>query len=382
MSKPPTRPAPWKIGEVRVRCIGGPDVDAPKRWRWRAEIYQDGKSSTIWSGWGTRRELDRTDSPILAAFTGGAWRKPGKVAAPILLLSDLLAEWITAMDARTDIVAGSKAALRVCAQRLNGGIGTARLAQLRNDTVAGYRDAQGRKGYAPSTVAKDIKVLGTAWIWGRQHRDIEALRSDPPTAVVNVPDELRRSLSPEEVGLLLPHVPDDWRRVAVLVLFATGCRPGELAQLSVRRSELVRGVLVFARGKANPREVPVPSIADALIAWIDRHPEREQGPVLGVRAARVAKLAGSTLREAADLAGIAPFTLYAFRRGVVDQLIDAGVDAKTEAGMVGHSPETALRYRRKAGPGHLKDAALRARLGVLPSEAEAADAAKVLPFKR
>jgi integrase len=383
MSKPPSKPDPWKLGEVRVRCIGGPDPAAPKRWRWRAEVYADGKSSTVWSGWGTRKELDRTDSPILAAYTGGAWRKAARTPAPVLLLGDLLGEWIAAVDARADIVEVTRKAHRVSAQRLLGGLGAVRLTQLRNADIAGYRDAKIGQGYEPSTVAKDIRVLALAWVWGRKHLDIEALRADPPTARVNVPEKLRRSLTPEEVELLLPHVPDDWRRLAVLILFATGCRPGELHQLSVRRTELERGVLVFARGKANPREVPVDaSIADAVLAWLDRHPERAHGTVLGVSYDQIAGLARYTLATAAERAGIAPFTAYAFRYGAVNQLIDAGTDAKTEAGLIGHSPETALRYRRRAGPQQLQAAAAKARLGVLPSAAAEADAAKVLPFKR
>lgn len=373
MSPKKQRPEPWSIAGMRVRAIGGPDPEDRRRWRWRAELYRDGRSSTIWTGWGTRKELDCGDSPILAAYTGGAWRDRGAVAepAPVVLVSELLDRWVEAMEARADLSPKTIINYTGSVRRLLSVLGPLRLATVRDADVAAYRDTKLRQGYEPSSIALDIGNFGAAWTWGVRHLELP-VRADPPTARVNVPEKLRRSMTSSEVARLLPHLPDDWRRIAVLVLFATGCRPGELAQLVVSQHDLDAGILRIRRGKANPREVPIASnIVEELRAWLKRRPDLEGLPVLGVTYNALRNLTQNVaIQDAIEAAGIDPLELYAFRRGAVDTLIDAGVEPKVEAALLGHSPVTALRYRRRPGPEHLREAVRRAGLGALPVEAD------------
>lgn len=370
------KPEPWAIAGIRVRCIDGP---RGRDWRWRAELYADGRAVTVWSGWGTRKSLDRPDSPILAALADRSRTRGTSPAAPVMLVSDLLERWHQAQEDRADIASATKAAHRTSAQRLLGGLGTIRIAQLRDADLAAYRDAQLRKGYEPSTVAKDLRVLGAVWTFGRKVLGLDACESDAPTARVNEPEKLRRSITAAEVARILPEVPEGWRRVAVLVLFATGCRLGELHQLEVTAADLDAGVLRIRRGKANPREVPIAaSVVSALRAWLSTRPTAT--PTLtGATYSQLARLMRSTVDPICERLGLEPLTSYAFRRGVVDALFDAGVEPKDAAAIVGHDVKTALEhYRRVPGRLHKQAAVARAGLGELPDP----DAEQVIEFRR
>jgi integrase len=190
-------------------------------------------------------------------------------------------------------------------------------------------------------------------------------------------------LAPERVGALLDacdaHLnapePDEARRAAlrqaalrdaamIEVLYSTGVRRAELARLALRDYDPARRSL-HVRGKGNKdRRVFLTRTAAARLEdWLAERGREPGGlfPPFTPRPQRIRRrsagghidhLTGQTishmLTERAKQAKAARPTAHDFRRTVIGELLNAGVDLATAQALAGHaSPVTTARYDRR-----------------------------------
>lgn len=189
-------------------------------------------------------------------------------------------------------------------------------------------------------------------------------------------------IEPERVGALLDacdaHLdapePDESRRAAlrqaalrdaamIEVLYSTGVRRAELARLALRDYDPVRRSLnVRGKGNKDRRVFLTHSAAARLEDWLAERGRDPGGlfPPFTPRPQRIRRRAGGRidhltgqtishmLTERAAQAKTARPTAHDFRRTVIGELLNAGVDLATAQALAGHaSPITTARYDRR-----------------------------------
>lgn len=349
MTPKPTHPRPQHVGRVRLCVARGPREG---RWYWRAQVREAGRYREVWCGWADEETAVREVAALVAQH--GLHVPPGRVDT----VADLLGYWKGHQRARTDIRERTRADATHLARRLRQELGAIRCDRLDRATLEAYRDRQIRAGMAPRTVAWHLSVLGAAWRYGRS---VGLVEGDYPAIRVRVEDRAPKvTPTPGQVAAVLDHL-HGWRGTLARLLFATGARIGELAQLRWEDVDLEDG-LVSLEGKTGPRTVPLPCGALEELAALPRSGTY----VLGVQPRTAALGFRVALRAACDAAGVPRWTPHGFRRLATDTLYRSGVDVGTAAAYLGHSPQVALRYYRQASAEDLRAAVGKARLGVLP----------------
>lgn len=361
------RPKPFGVGSIRVRVAEGPREDG--RWRWRADRAAgtvDGRErrETVWSGWGTRAEAE---AAVLAELTRAGRRH--EVAEGVETVRALLELWLPDA-ARDDRSERTTAARDGCAVRIaRSALGDALLSALGYLQIEEY--ARSYPG-ATSTLGQDLRALRAAWTWGRR-RGLVPDRDLPPYRIRHDGGRYSRyTPEPEEVALVLAELRarSEWAWRAAYLLWATGCRPDEVATLEWSG---VRGRAIHVVGKTGPRRVPLrASVWAELASWErgrqaepSRHPDDTGGldTVVGVRPATVRSRLHDHLAAACERAGVPRWSPYGLRRAVVDRLYDASSDPSTAGAVLGHSESVAIRVYRTVRPRRAAAAVEAAALG-------------------
>lgn len=354
LPKKPRKPEPRACGDIRYRVIRErPEGKEDGRWYWRAELYRDGGSETIWTGWANVVEVDRE----VASLAAGLEKKQDDRDT----VADLMAYWLGAQEDRADIAPNT---LRIrtnqCAH-VKEGLGNVLLSRLDRVAMEGYRDRQLRAGRASASVSYELSVLRTAWQWGRECGLCPA--RELPNIRVKV---VRKRDTPEParnaVVAALEHL-HGWPRLAVLLLEGTGCRAGEIFSLTWDRVDLEAGE-IRVDGKTGARTVP---LSDALIRELAAFP-RKTDRVLGLAHSSAQAQLGRAIKDACEAAGVPVFAPQGLRRAAVGALYRGGVDVGTAAAFMGHSPLTALKHYREASEADRHGAMLRSGLGRLAEE--------------
>lgn len=170
-----------------------------------------------------------------------------------------------------------------------------------------------------------------------------------------------RALTPGEVGAIFAACAADptaagVRDGAILALLRCGLRRAEVAGAPVAAVDLAGGVITVL-GKGNKeRSVPFPSGAgDALADWLALRGDAP-GPLFAqvnksgriVAAGITAQAVYDVLRRRAAEAKVANVTPHDWRRSMIGDLLDAGVDLSTVQRIAGHaSPTTTAAYDRR-----------------------------------
>lgn len=362
----PKRPKPFAVGKVRVRIHSGPREDG--RWRWRADRYagkRDGKKvrELVWSGWGDR---DEAEAAVLEQLNkrGEGWTSRADVST----VEDLLAVWVADVELgdRSKYTSTSR---RGCCERLVGSpLGAVRLVEL--DRPALQHHVVSHAG-ADSTLRTDMIALRAAWAWGRER----SLVPDRELPRVRVRVQRNRGVynrytpTAEEVAQVLEQLrtrrsrPPLWPWRATYLLYATGCRAGEIATLTWARVDLQRCQLEVD-GKNGPRTVAIhPRVAAELGTW-----EHHGHTVAGCRPDSVRGHLHNYITRACRELELKPWSLQGLRRLAVARLYRAGLDPSASAAHLGHSPTTALKHYREIAAQDLAGAVLRTGLGLLPGQ--------------
>lgn len=347
------KPSPVTVGPMHTRAIRGPRADG--RWYWRARRFSGGVEDTPWVGWATRDEVQRTLAGLLAS---GGLDAPRSDFEDVKTVRDLLECWMASREARADLATGTVANYRVKARHVADGLGEARLDRVDVVTLEGYRDRRLRARAAGTSVAAELNVLRIAWAWGREVGVCPA-RALPKLDVRAKPVRNRTTPTQEAARAVAAHL-DGWTRAVFVLLFATGARIGELANLEWSAVDLSRRTVTL-RGKTGPREVPL--AAEALAAIL-AFPHRE-GRVFPVVSRSVRCVFARHLARACIAVGAPVFTPHGLRRAAVDRFARAGVDVGTAAAFLGHSPSVMLKHYRGVSMDDLRHALAVTRLGAL-----------------
>jgi integrase len=348
------RPSPITVGKVRIRVKRGPREDG--RWYWRADrAVGHREREDVWVGWATPDEATEAVKALPGQATAAA-ASEGQVRT----VFDLLDCWVGSQNERADVSPRTAATCKAAADRLCATqLCHVRLDALDRLALERHRDGRVRIGDGASTIARDLKYLRQAWRWGREVGVAPA--RDLPTIRVEQRESSRvyTDYTPTRVEVAqLIGAATGWVRQALVLLWATGARIGELADLTWAD---VDGGALTLDGKTGSRTVPLhPSIWREVATWERRRPADR---VLPVSRSRVVVRVGTWLAEAsARLRLGGQVSPHGIRRAVVDALYAAGVGPDREAALLGHSAATALAHYRKVRAHELADATIQAGL--------------------
>ena len=353
MARRPIRPRPVEAAQLRASISRGPR-DSDGRFYWRARL-KGGDRDTVWTGWATRDEalaqLGRLEAQGLHLADDGAVAGCDRVL-------DLLDYYVPHVrdTARSP---ATFTATRNAGRHLSRVLGLVELGALSRQVLQRYRRARLDEDAASATVTLEEDVLGAAWSWGQQVGLVD--RAQDLARLPRLAWEPRystRTPPDAELELVLDQL-EGRRRLAVLLLWSTGARIGEIVGLAVEDIDIGRGEVVIRRGKTGGRRVPV-AAARTLQAMAEAVEGRGAAePLLELT---VSQLRG-TIYRAADRAGVARFRPHALRHLAVDTLLRAGVDPKTVASITGHSLQTMLRRYRHPTDEDRRVALARVQLG-------------------
>jgi integrase len=368
------KPAQVIVEPIYARAIRGPHKDGSGRWYWQAVVYmgEKGADRTVWSGWARREEL----SPILADLVVNEDLEPKSDDAPeVETVRDLLECWVAAQKKRVDLSDSWRRSAKHSGKRLCARIGSVKLTAVDRTVLERYRDESLRsplnpEGIATGTLRQDLKRFRAAWVWG-QELGLVPERLLPRVGVKVVPVRDKRTPTRSEVLSVLEHLDDAWPRLAVILLFATGARIGEIARLCWGDIDFATSTLHIREGKTGARDVPLhPETLAELRAWLprDREAQPDEG-LFGVSWKVVrGKLSQGPLERACKAAGVPKFTPHGLRRAAVDAFRRADIDAKTAASFLGQSDTVMLQYYAQATADDHRRALLRTQLGSLNRE--------------
>lgn len=153
-------------------------------------------------------------------------------------------------------------------------------------------------------------------------------------------------ITAEEVNLMIDVTPRERDRLMILILYTSGCRLGELVQLSV---ENISGNKFTVIAKGNKPHVYYfdPAVAERLQNFLYME-NITSGPVFRMTNGKPvgAPAVSNAIRKAVKLAGIQKRVHpHTFRHGFATALLENGADPRTVQEMMGHeSIQTTMRY--------------------------------------
>lgn len=340
----------------------------PGVWRLRVYVGRDPATGHARQASRTVRGGKREASRALAAFISE--RTDMRVSGPDATLAQLLAQWMEHLRQRGSPPT-TLAAYGVVCRRLGADVlGPTRLRVLRAHDIDRYYERRLRAGAAPAGVRLDHAVLSAAL---HQAQRWERIAASPMGGVT--PPRVERpdapSLTPGQVRALVVAADEEGRphlAMAVVLAAVTGARRGELCGLRwsdvdwdgrriliERARKPARGGDITGSTKGrNRRWVAVEErVMAALARYRLLQEERADtlgipmdpdgwliSPDAGMRPITVGALT-SAVRKLGQRAGV-PLHLHELRHYAGSELVGAGVDVRTVAGRLGHSPQVLL----------------------------------------
>jgi integrase len=363
--------APWTAGHVRVRKVRGPHRDDPACFYWRAYIPQGGKEPIVWKGWARRNDPDIVREILEAVRQLGD--NPAGVLRGTALPGDqllhLLGAWKAEQRRRRDaheLAVSSFEQYERNLRHLSRLLAEVAIDRFDGDAVRDYRRQRLAEKAAGRTVAQEMTILAMAWKWGRRRGlvpDVDVEWPDFPKATT-----VRNRYTPTaaEVLATIEKARFPWVRIALVLLYATGGRIGEVQDLRWEAIDLERGTIILS-GKTGPREIPLSSDALRELRAVAGDAPDPDGRVIPTEIAHVRSSLHAEIRIACAGAGLRrSWSPHALRRLATDTLYDGRTDVGAAAALLGHSPLVALRHYRRPKPDTLKRAIEAAGLGRIP----------------
>ena len=354
------KPRKWSVGPIRVRPVRGPKGE---RWYWRAEIHRDGQSTTVWTGWGTRHEAERTLGEMLAKGVELSIDRTHPEER-ISSVCNLMEAYVAHMESRKDIAANTKSIARTSGKHIVRHIGDIQLSRLTMRELESFRDRRLHEGAATQTTYNDMAILRRAWNWARKHAICpDHSLPNPSLEVVATRDKYTPSRA--ELWSVLDAL-EGWPRLMVEILGNTGARVGEAALLRWENIDFKEGKVRIKQPKkrkqAPYRYMPLTeSLETSLREWgVGRNGSR----ILPVSfdTARTS-ITQRWLKPTCQELGLRYFTPHGIRRLVIDELLEVGIDPATVAKMMGHSEKVMMEHYRQARFSDMQRAVKLAALG-------------------
>jgi integrase len=320
------RPKPFSAHGLAYSVVRGPnDVGA---WYWRARS-PDG--AVAWTGWSTREELLRTYRVFEPASK-----------LRLETVKDLLTCWLAARANDPQLRASSYRTYTHRARGLSDAIGDDPVESLGNETLDRVHSALMRRGLSPKGALLHQRALVCATKWAIEEElltprvlTVPRYRAHAPKILPHTPTEA------EAASVIVAMTGED--RLAVSILAATGARLAEVTDL--RRSAIdLRGGWLSLDGKTGPRRFPLSvELRGLLTPYADGTNVRL---FTGKGRAAPTRIYSQLVATCARL-GQTVFTPHGLRRMIVNRVLRSGMDIKTAAELMGHSPCVMLSHYRR-----------------------------------
>ena len=325
-AKPSPRPKPFNAQGLAYSVVRGPNEAGA--WYWRAR-GPDG--AVAWTGWATREDLIRT------------YRVFEPEPEPHLgTMRDLLTLWLGARAKDPQLRPATMHFYTVNARGIFDAIGDDPVSGLGNETLDRIHAAMVRRGLSPQGIHHRKRVLVAAARWAIGEGLLTPRVLSLPRLRVHVPATRNHTPSEAEAAAVIVAMSGE-DRLAVSIIAATGARVSEVTEL--RRSAIdLRGGWLHLDGKTGPRKLPLLAELRALLTpYGDGTNAR-----LFTRKGRAAPARiHHQLVATCTRLGQTVFTSHGLRRMVVNRVLRSGMDIKTAAELMGHSPGVMLSHYRR-----------------------------------
>ena len=245
-------------------------------------------------------------------------------------------------------------------------IGDVLISRLNTTTLGEYQRVRLLQAASTGTVRNEISTMIQAWAWGGERglAPKERLRrpqlKHKPSRTDYEPDAVEFWKAVDAV-----HEGRAWARTMLLLMGATGARPGEIATL---RWEDIRWRRRKIRldGKTGVR---LASVQQAVLDELaPAKPNPATGRILPVSATTARTDIRKILRKACENAGVPRFLPKQIRTMVENAMFDAGADPGVVSQQLGHTPEVSLRHYRKAKAKRVEEVMEGAGIGIRPGD--------------
>lgn len=265
---------------------------------------------------------------------------------------DLIREYLAHLEVERGLSANSRESYRRDLNRLNVWAAEQNnsIAALERADISAWLVDLSREGLAPSSISRMLSAASGFY----RHLQRDGHLKNNPTENVTPPrgaQKLPRHLTEEEVERFLKvldtMLPEGVRDRAVLeMLYATGLRVSELANLHVGDVDLEKGLL-RCRGKGN-KERLVP-IGKSALHWVEtylRGKQRAEASVKGKKQILFLTNRGepvtrewiwTLVSECAKRAGLAEVSPHTFRHTFATHLLEHGADTRSVQTLLGHA---------------------------------------------
>ena len=325
-SKPTPRPKPFKAQGLAYSVVRGPNEAGA--WYWRARGPDGG---VAWTGWASRDELIRTYRVI-------------ELAPKMRLetVKDLLTSWLAARASDPQLCAGSYKSYALRVRGISDAVGGDPVESLCNETFERVHGALLRRGLSPKGAYLHQRTLICATRWAIEEDLLTPRVLSVPRHRAHAPAVLPHTPTEAEAAAVIAALTGE-DRLAASILAATGARVAEVTEL--RRSAIdLRDGWLHLDGKTGPRKFPLSAELRSLLT-----PYGDGSDVrLFTRRGRAApgRVYKQLLATCARL-GQTAFSPHGLRRMMVNRVLRSGMDIKTAAELMGHSPIVMLRHYRR-----------------------------------
>jgi integrase len=352
-SKSPKKPAPVVVGAVKAYATR-PPCASDSRWYWQAlGKAERGKRPTLWSGRATPEEIAEELALLVVAHGARPVQEEVQEARAIaegLTVAQLLARWQEHVEATADKYAkNTRRNYKDQAIRLTADLGGYALTEVTPAMLERYHSIRIGAGASKGTADLSLRVLRTAWNWGRRNR---LLTDVWPKPTIRLRDRTKRERPTSEqvtkvLAIMRKDAPEWCWRLAI-VIGRAGMRVSEAWGLTVGDAEIARKKREIVGGALQIREQPgvaktgartvyiSPTLAEEIAKWVrGRDPgERLIGKVTQSTATMGA---ANHLRPAAQAIGATWTGWHSFRRAAADAYAEANVDPVVAAAQLGHT---------------------------------------------
>ena len=325
-AKPSPRPKPFNAQGLAYSVVRGPNEAGA--WYWRAR----GPDGVVaWTGWATREELIRT------------YRVFEPVPAPSLqTIKDLLTQWLTARANDPQLRASTIETYTKHARRIVDAMADDPASSIGSETMDRLHTALVKRGLSPTGIQHHKSVLATATRWAIAEGLLTPRVLTVPRVRVITPATRNHTPNEAEAAAVIVAMTGE-DRFAVSILAATGARVSEVTEL--RRSAIdLRGGWLHLDGKTGPRKFPLSAELRALLTpYADGTDVRL---FTGEGRSTPSRIYSRLVATCARL-GQTVFSPHGLRRMIVNRVLRSGMDIKTAAELMGHSPCVMLSHYRR-----------------------------------
>ncbi|MCK6518759.1 tyrosine-type recombinase/integrase, partial [Myxococcota bacterium] len=257
-------------------------------------------------------------------------------------VKDLLTSWLVARANDPQLSASSHRSYTFRVQNLSEAVGDDPSESLSNETLDRVHTALLMRGLSPKGVYLHQRALVCATRWAIEEKLLAPRALSVPRHRAHAQAVLPYTPTEAEAASVIAALTGE-DRLAVSILAATGARLAEVTEL--RRSAIdLRDGWLHLDGKTGPRRFP---LSPELRALLSPYADGTNGRLFAGRGrATPSRIYNRLVGTCAGL-GQPIFSPHGLRRMMVNRVLRSGMDIKTAAELMGHSPKVMLSHYRR-----------------------------------